>query len=517
MIIDLKEQPNQTEIEADICIIGAGAAGITIAHSLISSGLQVCLLESGGFDFDAATNDLHEFSINKNIKYNIEGTKFDRDRSCRLRYFGGTTNHWAGWCAPLDEIDFQQRSWVEGSGWPISLADMQDYYSSAYNYVEINNSQYTEENLSDENHNFPEFESNKLETTFWKVSPPTRFGTFYRDDLADAKNISVYLNANLVEIATNNESSSVNQLKIKSLNDISATVTSKSYVLACGALENARLLLSSDKKNPAGLGNESGWLGRNYQNHPHVLSAIIRASDPQAITELYQYYENSGDKVLAGVSGSEILQKENQILNFAATIQQFSGYSAARQIWNSVKNFRWPAEMTSNLSLVISDLLKGDNKADQVHQLYMYTEQAPNYDSQIRLGEETDALGQRRAIVDWNLTELDKHTVQVATNAVAEEFGRLNLGRLKIEDWCIDPDPTVWPTALWGGCHQIGSTKMSDSPDDGVVDKNCRMHSIDNLYVAGSSVFPTGGHVPPTLTIVALALRLSDHLKRNLA
>ncbi len=512
MLIDFKDPKTASTIEADVCIIGAGAAGITLAHSLISSGLSVCVLESGGLSYEQETESLNEIVINKSIKYNIEGNQFNRDQACRLRYFGGTTNHWAGWCSPLDAIDFETREWIPHSGWPINREDLEPYYQAASDYCQIDGDGYDLEALSDASHQFPEFEPDKLRTAFWKISPPTRFGQVYRDALEGAENIKVYLHANVVSIETGNSASTVNQVQIQTLEGKKGSVMAKYYVLACGALENARILLLSNQDNPKGLGNESDWLGRNYQNHPHVHTAIISASDPQAITQLYDFYYHGETKVAAGVAATEASQQADKLLNYSARIRPFSGYSKSRQIWNSLKHFKWPDELASKLKLVISDFLKGDSASDQVHELYMYTEQAPNLESRIRLGDEKDALGQKRAIVDWNLTQLDKHTVREGTRLVAEEFGRLNLGRVQISDW-VSADASVWPTSLWGGCHQIGSTRMSQDPGDGVVDKNCRMHGVENLYVTGSSVFPTGGHVPPTLTIVALAVRLAEHLK----
>ena len=499
-------------IEADICIIGAGAAGITMAHSLIASGLSVCVVESGGLTYEKDTESLNEILINKTIKYNIEGNQFNRDQACRLRYFGGTTNHWAGWCSPLDEIDFEVRDWVPHSGWPINRQDLEPYYQKAHHYCQIDSDGYGIDTLSDPSHQFPEYEPSKLRTAFWKISPPTRFGQVYRDDLERSENVSVYLHANVVNIETSTGGSNVSQIRIQSLDGKKGTVTAKNYVLACGALENARILLLSNQENATGLGNASDWLGRNYQNHPHIHTAIISASDPQAITQLYNYYNHGETKVAAGVAATVQSQQANKMLNHSARIRPFSGYSKARQLWNSLKHFQWPDEFATKLKLVISDYLRGDSAADQVHELYMYTEQAPNLESRIRLGDEKDSLGQKKAVVDWNLTELDKHTVREGTRLVAEEFGRLNIGRVQISDW-VSADTAVWPTSLWGGCHQIGSTRMSDNPNEGVVDKDCRVHSVENLYVAGSSVFPTGGHVPPTLTIVALAVRLAEHLK----
>lgn len=159
--------------------------------------------------------------------------------------------------------------------------------------------------------------------------------------------------------------------------------------------------------------------------------------------------------------------------------------------------------------------LKGDSpNNDEPHSIDLVCqfEQVPNPDSRITLSNESDMLGMKRVNVIWKLNKLDKHTVRVLTEFVASEITRLNLGRVKLEDWVLDTE-NVWPDNLKGAWHHIGTTRMSDEPKQGVVDKNCRVHSTDNLYISGSSVFPTSGYVNPTLTIVALSLRLADHLK----
>jgi len=307
----------------------------------------------------------------------------------------------------------------------------------------------------------------------------------------------------------------VNSLTVRSLSGKEASVIAKRYVLATGALENTRLLLASNKINPAGVGNQSGLVGKNYQNHPHLDVGTLVSSDPKAISALYERREgsNAGENGFRlGLGATAEVQTERKTLNFGATLQEQKAKGVARSVWNDLKRFNWPDDFSGKLKRVIGDLVGQDAQVD--HQIYMYTEQAPSDESRIRLTDEKDALGMPRIRMDWKLNQLDKHTVQQATQVIAEEVGRLGIGRVNVRDWVLDDD-APFPESLWGGCHQIGTTRMSASAEDGVVDKNCRMHSVDNLYVAGSSVFPTGGHTPPTFTIVALALRLADHIKET--
>lgn len=509
MITDLNDSSIGKELDADICIVGAGAAGISIAHSLLATGLKITLLESGGGQYEPATEALNKLSLNDDIGANVGGDKFDRNRACRLRYFGGTTNHWTGWCRPLDDIDFKERSWVPMSGWPITRQDLDPYYKAAEQYCDITKPVFFKD--QDNSKQFPDYSPEKLESIFWSISPPTRFGVKYKAELEASQNVTILMHSNVTEIVTDESEASVTSLTIRSLEGKEASIKAKRFIVATGALENARLLLVSNKKNPNGVGNQSGMVGKNYQNHPHIQSGLIKAADPEALSELYTRVSSSTDNtVLPGIAGTEAVQEELKILNFGATITPVQGKSTARQMLNDLKAFQWPDDFTYKMKTVVNDLVK--SKSNIEHQIYMYTEQAPSTESLVRLSDEKDALGMPRVFMDWKLNPLDKHTVKEATMAIAEEVGRLNIGRFKVKDWVME-DGYTWPPSLWGGCHQIGTTRMSGDAEQGVVDKNCQVHGLDNLYVAGSSVFTTGGHVPPTFTVVALALRLADHIK----
>jgi choline dehydrogenase-like flavoprotein len=147
--------------------------------------------------------------------------------------------------------------------------------------------------------------------------------------------------------------------------------------------------------------------------------------------------------------------------------------------------------------------------------LYTRIEQAPNPASRVMLGEENDDLGVPRVRLDWQLTELDKHSIRALHEGIGEEAGRLGLGRVQLREWLRTDEP-MWPSFLAAGWHHMGTTRMAENPEDGVVNDNCRVHSVENLYVAGSGPYTTGGSANPTLTLVALSLRLSDHLKDEL-
>lgn len=518
MLRDARQLDDATTIECDLCIIGAGAAGITLARSFAGGPLRVCLLESGGLEYEPAIQDLYR-GQNVGLPY------FDLD-ICRLRFFGGSTNHWAGRCRPLDELDFAPRPWVPLSGWPIDKAALDPFYQEAQKLCQLSTYDYTPERWLDPGEAVLPFDPAKVVSRVWQFSPPTFFGEVYRAELEAAANLDVLLHASVVEIAAGEDRAAVQSVGFATLAGQRGTVRARSYVLACGGLENPRLLLAS------GLGNQHDMVGRCFMEHPHMNAARALVGDP-AVLAFYIRGHRSGELEVVGcLNQSPARQEAQQLLNFDSlfTVDNIgeSGYAALRRIWNSAERGAWPDDLASDLWAALIDLddtaagLMGrfgirEYSADNASfRMWCSAEQVPNPDSRVRLGTERDALGMPRIELDWRLSELDKRSLRAGHEAIAEELGRTGLGRLQIDDWLM-ADLTSWAPALDGGHHHMGTTRMSADPTHGVVDADCRVHGIANFYVAGGSVFATSGSANPTLTIVALALRLARHLEDRLA
>ncbi len=429
-------------------------------------------------------------------------------------------------------MDFELRPWVPQSGWPIPKKDLDPYYIAAQKVCELGAYRYDLEAFSDKTRNFPAFEKAKIAIGFWQLSPPTRFGSVYREELEKAENVRVYLYANVTDLQVNETASQVRSMRLRTLDGKTGSARARYVVLACGGMENARLLLLSDAVETHGLGNSHDLVGRYFMQHPHVWVASVLANDPEAIRSFSGGHDRLGARVKPGIVITAQAQEQYQILNYSATVDPVpdtgSGYSVLRRMLQNVKRGNWPDEFGGKLWTVITDL---DSVAGGFYErargrryrplgkeiiLYVRSAQQPNPDSRIRLSEQRDQLGFRKITADWRCTELDKRTLRLATQLIGEEFGRLGLGRIKIHDWLL-ADNAEWPKDLWGFGHHMGTTRMAVDPNNGVVDKNCRVHTVENLYIAGSSVFPTGGYVNPTLTIVALTLRLSDQLKAKLS
>jgi len=511
VLVDFRTSEAGSDISCDICIIGAGAAGITLACSLIDSGIQVCLLESGGLDFSPDIQSLYD-----GVGVGLESAS---PTGCRLHHFGGSTNHWRGWCARLKDIDFEPRSWIPHSGWPIRRRDLDTYYEKAQAICQIGSLGFEESAFMNDELHFPPFSSDKVDIRFFRFSPPTRFGQVYREQLSKAKNIKVFLYANTTLLEANKTASTVRKVRLQTLEGKTGEVRARIVVLSCGGMENARLLLLSNNIQRAGLGNSSGLVGRCFMQHIEGNVAKILVTDPVAFA-VFERFKRQAVEMVAEISISKRAQEMHGILNSGFTIKteyrDGIGYESLRGIWGDIKQGHWPQDFSDRLWSVLNDLGsigRGiSKKARPIVHLYVRAEQLPNRDSQITLSDNLDVLGLPKIKVNWQLTQFDKHSIIEATHRVAEELGRLNIGRVKLEDW-VTQDNNEWPQPIWGGCHHMGTTRMTDDAAMGVVDRNCRMHTVSNLYIAGSSVFPTAGYVPPTLTIVALALRLGDHLK----
>jgi choline dehydrogenase-like flavoprotein len=523
VVIDARAVPRDHTIQTDVCIIGAGAAGITLARQFVSQPFRVCLLESGGLEFEKETQSL----------YAGESTGFPYPPldAARLRYFGGTTNHWTGWCQPLDDIDFEPRPWIPYSGWPFTKEHLDPFYARAQSLCELGPYRYDADAWETPSAPPFHFMSDRLMTKIIQLSPPTRFGQVYRDEIAGAGNVSLNLHANVINIETPDNGRTVTRVRVASLQGHRYWVAAKVFILATGVIENARLLLASHQGRRAGLGNQHDLVGRFFMEHPWQKSAVVLLSDPYLPLRLYGYYPSprhdnpQGSRRRTVVKGSLVPTRETQrsvrLVNFRAHLEpiQPKGIASLRLLVNAVRKPSMPEDLSTHLGNVIADIddvarlgygkvFKG---AAPVHtaELYCGIEQVPDPQSRVTLSTERDALGQQRAVLHWRLTAADTQAIRRATELIAEEFGRAGLGRVKL---LLDDEHD--PSQPLIGYHHTGTTRMHRDPKQGVVDENCRVHDISNLFIAGSSVFPTSGASNPTLTIVALALKLADHVKR---
>ncbi|MCI0561765.1 MAG: GMC family oxidoreductase [Nitrososphaera sp.] len=516
MLIDARSVPENTIIEADVCIIGSGAAGITLAREFIGAPFHVCLLESGGFTYDKETQSLYK---GENLGQNY----FPLDVA-RLRYFGGSTNHWGGWCRPLDEVDFETREWIPHSGWPFDKLHLDPFYGRAQPICQLGPYAYESKVWETKQSTLLPFVGDRVTTAIFQFSqPPTPFGKVYRDGIVSAKNISTYLYANAVDIETTNPPHTVTRLRIACLQGNKFWVSGKLFILAAGGIENPRLLLLSHQVQNTGLGNQNDLVGRFFMEHLHIESSFFIASSPETSFKLYTRNLVNGTSVRGALVLSPRVLRDERLLAFTTFLNSYQskGINSARILSGAIRRGDLPDDFIDHLGNVISDFddiavaayrrFFKQNPSVKKVAFYNVTEQAPNPESRITLSSERDSVGKNRLRLDWRLSSIDKRSMRRAQEIIATELGRAGLGRLKIE---LDDSDVTWPASLTGGRHHMGTTRMHVDPKKGVVNDNCQIHGIHNLFIAGSSVFPTVGYANPTLTIVALAIRLADHMKR---
>jgi len=424
-------------------------------------------------------------------------------------------------------MDFEARDWVPYSGWPFDKSHLDPFYERAQSICKLGPYIYDVKDWQDENTSSFPFASNRVITTIFQHSRPLRFGKSYRDEIVGAGNISTYLYANVVDIETTQTAHSVTRLRVACLQGAKFWVAAKLYILAAGGVENARLLLLSNKVQSAGLGNQYDLVGRFFMEHPHLESGIILPSDPYIAAALYDTHMVRDVRVTGVLSLAPETLRHEKLLNFSAHLHPKSwsevseGVSSLRVIVRALRGRDLPDDFLKHLWNVIADIdevttaayrqwHKKGARPIELLSLYNLTEQAPNPDSRVTLSNERDALGTNRVRLNWQLSAIDTRSIRRAHEIIGQELGRAGLGRFKIT---LDEDDSTPPSLLIGGNHHMGTTRMHVDPKKGVVNENSQVHGISNLFIAGSSVFPTSGYAHPTLTIVALAVRLADYVK----
>jgi choline dehydrogenase-like flavoprotein len=515
MLVDARTVPANKVMDSDVCIVGAGAAGLTLAKEFAGKPFRVCLLESGGFEFDANAQDL----------YRGESTGFQVPLNVmRLRYFGGTTNHWGNYCSPLDELDFEERDWVPYSGWPVKRTQLDPFYERAQSICQLGPFAYSPEFWETKTSPQLPFGGDRVATAIFQTrEPPTRFGRVYRKEIIKAANVTTLLHANVLNLETDHAARTVTRLRVGCSNGRQFSVGGKFFILATGAIENSRLLLLSNQVMTVGLGNQNGLVGRFFMSHALCRPALFLPSDPVIPATLYMNSKPAVDglRVTGHLTLSPNVQRQHKLLNFNAVLAPV--YIARRGLFSLKRLMKREFDsLTTDLRSVITDM-DGVVKAAywkmirgvipvEAYSVTTAIEQSPNPESRVSLSSARDPFGQPRVRLDWRLTTIDKHSLRRSLEIIGSELGRAGLGRLRIDF----PDDDSWPVVADAG-HHMGTTRMHQDPKQGIVDENCRVHGVSNLFVAGSSVFPTSGHANPTLTLVALAIRLADHVKRIVA
>lgn len=543
MIIEPGQWP-EGELAADVCIVGAGAAGIALACELDGSGRSVLLVDAGGFRPDLAwSNELYAGSADAP---HPAPTEFRRIG------FGGTTGIWGGRCVPFDPIDFERRDWLPGSGWPIGYDEVARHYARALAYCDAGEFDFSVGgSLPGAPPTIPGavdagvLRADRIE----RYSLPTDFGKRYRERLARSQDVRVLPEARCVAIVREPGAQRVAAIEVADRAQRRRRVVARRFVLATGGIETVRLLLASDPEGP-GLGNRSDKLGRYYACHfENVIGRVVPAG-----ARLPFHFERTRDGVYCRrkLQFAEGAQREHRLLNSAFRLHfpDYSDASHGSAVMSAIylaKSLLLPEyqailqhgsheQLASPRGAHLRNVLAGmpqlvrfsfqmlfgrvlaqrklpytlEPNADGSFPLEFNCEQTPLESSRITLGEGRDAGGLPRVHVQWRLAPEDVAAAQRGFLLLRDALGRTGTCTLQFDEASLAE--RLRHSVPLGG-HHIGCARMAASAAQGVVDADCALFELPNLHVASSAVFPTASHANPTLTIVALAMRLADRLK----
>lgn len=515
-------------VEVELCIIGAGAAGLSIAHELAGFDLTIAIADSGGMTrLEGAQN----FN-------NAESTDRLVPRYARIRQFGGSTTAWSGKWLCLTPEDLTRKPWLQGSGWPIPHSELAEYYCRA---SEMHNGPA----LHDYVHWSPPPEAiTKTRpaellpvSVFWLAKMNLDFGATVGKPIKDSDMITTYIGTTVTEIVLSDCGTRVSHVKAITAKGDHTVIQAKSFVLAGGGIENARLMLASNSQMSNGVGNANDLVGRFYMDHPSGNVATVTVNKNGKLSEVMgqDVRSNGRDRMDIGMCFSPELREREQLANSyfvwrpvndvepSAEIRKF--FSTLVYIINRPTKlmlywilltdfFRLQKILAVRYAwfLLVKKLGRPTRKQNEFRINY-HIEMLPDPTNRVMLSEQKDAHGSPLAKVTWRASERELNSIlrlheEIGSLLKANSTGTLN--------WNGGAEPAAGDLPYSSSSHHMGTTRMGTDPETSVVDADCRVHGIENLYVAGSSIFPTAGFANPTFTIVALAIRLADTLKASL-
>jgi choline dehydrogenase-like flavoprotein len=497
MQLDASRLPDGATLDTDICIVGAGPAGLVLTRELIGLDIDALLLESGAYHRDDWAQGLNTGTV--------IGDPYVGLRRTRHRQVGGTAQIWntpfrgspGAKYVPLDRWDLEARKGGYGGGWPLTWASLEPYYVRAQALAGLGPFAYEAADWGVPERPPLSLSNDVLPSRVYQFGPANLVGEIYPESIRASANVRLCHHATVLRLLAD-DNGRISAAEIGSRSGRKQVVRARTFVLAGGAIENARLLLVSR------LGN--GMVGRCFMEHPRDPALTLVPRDPDFIAHAGFYDVNDvGDTTVGGrLALSRETVRELDLPNASVTLFPQPRASSAVGI---------VARLAERLRHLIAPPPRGGFGWSRVRDpgrffdrvgLLVNLEQYPHPENRVVLGTETDQLGVPRPVLHWRWRPEEQagaERLRTYLAAVLEESG---VGTVK-----VNPARAVDPNAH----HHAGTTRMSDDPGTGVVDRNGLVFGTENLYVTGASCFPTSGYANPTLSILALAVRLADHLK----
>jgi choline dehydrogenase-like flavoprotein len=514
MISDFLALKNNEDLTADICIIGAGAAGMAIAESFLDKNVKVLIIESGNFKFDQDIQNYYEI---ENV-----GLKYNGGFGGRFRTMGGSTTKWGGQALPLTELDFKPKSWINNSGWPIKKKDLDPYYKKALKFLNVDDIDFDDQIFKKLKIKPLDFDSVfSYHVSKWSPNPDLR--NVYKKQFEDSRNLEILLNTNLLKIRLSDNRKDVNSIIA---GDASAQIkiTAKYYILSCGGIENARIMLHNAIAT-------ASPVGKYLQDHPSIEIGKLNPISSREMQRYFNIHYWQRWEYSIRLSLTDKFQENEKCTNASVSVMFTPHASSFIGRLNLLKKSIAEKKPFKILKNGVAALFKSYELLPIAYYYIFYKfqykpgayfpikisfEQEPSEDSWVKLSDKkSDALGIPLSKINWDITEATWATTIKVAEKISEELKKHNLGEVELYPEISAENPH-WKELFGDVNHHIGTTRMGTHPLKSVVDSDCKVWGLDNLYIAGSSVFPTSGHSNPTLTLIALSYRLAEYLNKKI-
>lgn len=525
MIFDFEKTDDDDLLQPDICIIGSGVAGLLLAKEFIDTDTRVLVLEGGGKKDEVQSQKLYSSEV--------VGLEHDGIHNGRFRVYGGSSTRWGGQLMTSRKEDFDEKSYLPYSGWPISRKDIETYYPRAEAIMRVNTKTYENDLWDDFDVKPIPFDKDRFQYRFskWASFKNRNLAKYVGPLCKSSMNVNVLLHANVTEILLNQDGSSVESVSISSYKGKRASVKAKIFIVCAGTIDTARLLLASKSTTKNGVGNDNDLVGRYFQDHISYRVARLKPKTSKIFSETFNPFYRTSTMHSCKLDLSPEMQDKLECSHVMGHVvfdySEESGFYEFRKVLRAVQSKKNPFPTPMGawrmlrfvddfFRLFIGAIVIGRRFAPKNSKSYLQleVEQVPSPDSRVMLSDKKDALGMPRVILDWKISEREKQSMRHYVEQFKVEWERLDLGEA---NWDIAKDLFEDGSAWLENCrdtfHQTGTTRMSKDPEQGVVDENLKVHGISNLYIASCSVFPTGGTANPTLTMMALCMRMADRLK----